>query len=88
VNIQSRARSCPFSRALLVQRVLLGMRVLEASMMAGFSERTGHKGLKRFRDEGSRQKESNKGCARSLSYKPVLASASLILTFCGLTHEY
>ena len=52
MNIHSRARSCPFSRALFVQRVQAGMTVLEASRLAGFSERTGHKWLKRFRMEG------------------------------------
>jgi len=53
VNLHSRAKSCPSSRALFVQRVLSGMTVLEASLMAGFSERTGHKWLKRFREEGN-----------------------------------
>jgi transposase InsO family protein len=53
VNLHSRAKSCPSSRALFVQRVLSGMTVLQASVMAGFSERTGHKWLKRFREEGT-----------------------------------
>jgi transposase InsO family protein len=36
-----------------VERVLSGISVLEAARMAGFSERTGHKWLKRFRGEGA-----------------------------------
>jgi len=52
VNLHSRAKSCPASRALFVQRVFSGMTVLQASAMAGFSERTGHKWIKRFREEG------------------------------------
>ena len=52
MNIHSRAKSCPFSRALFVERVRSGMPVLQASLMAGFSERTGHKWLKRFKEEG------------------------------------
>jgi len=52
VNIHSRARSCPFSRGLFVDRVSSGMTVIEASRLAGFSERTGHKWLRRFREEG------------------------------------
>lgn len=52
MNIHSRAKSCPASRALFIQRVISGMKVAEAAMMAGFSERTGHKWLCRFRAEG------------------------------------
>ena len=53
MNLYSRAKSCPASRALFVKRVLSGMSVLQASVMAGFSERTGHKWIRRFRTEGS-----------------------------------
>ena len=52
MNIHSRAKSCPASRALFVERVLSGKTVVEAANMAGFSERTGHKWLRRFREEG------------------------------------
>jgi len=52
MNLHSRAKSCPSSRALFVRRVLSGMPVRQASEMAGFSQRTGHKWLKRFRMEG------------------------------------
>lgn len=52
MNLHSRAKSCPSSRALFVRRVLGGMTVLQASEMAGFSQRTGHKWMKRFRMEG------------------------------------
>lgn len=54
MNLHSRAKSCPASRALFVARVHSGMTVLRAAEMAGFSERTGHKWLKRFREEGDR----------------------------------
>ncbi|WP_423748237.1 leucine zipper domain-containing protein [Geothrix paludis] len=64
MNIHSRARSCPFSRALFVQRVLSGMSVIQASELAEFSERTGHKWLKRFRLEGNR-------ASRTASASPV-----------------
>jgi transposase len=52
MNLHSRARSCPFSRALFVERVLSGISIIAASAMAGFSERTGHKWMNRFRNEG------------------------------------
>ena len=52
MNIHSRARSCPFSRALFVDRVKSGMSVTEAARQVGFSKRTGHKWMKRFREEG------------------------------------
>jgi transposase InsO family protein len=52
MNLHSRAKSCPSSRALFVRRVLSGMPVGQASEMAGFSERTGHEWMKRFRMEG------------------------------------
>lgn len=52
MNLHSRARSCPFSRALFVKRVREGMSVVEAARLAGFSARTGHKWLQRFRREG------------------------------------
>ncbi len=52
MNLHSRAKSCPSSRALFVRRVQSGMLVQQAAEMAGFSVRTGHKWLKRFRMEG------------------------------------
>ncbi len=52
MNLHSRAKSCPSSRALFVRRVLSGMPVRQAAEMAGFSQRTGFKWLKRFRIEG------------------------------------
>ncbi|WLT31933.1 integrase core domain-containing protein [Geothrix sp. PMB-07] len=51
MNLHGQAKSCPFSRALFVEQVLSEMTVIQASEMAGFSERTGHKWLKRFREE-------------------------------------
>ncbi len=52
VNIHRQAKSCPASRGLFIRRVLSGMKIALASEMAGFSERTGHKWLRRFREEG------------------------------------
>lgn len=53
MNIHSCARTCPASRALLVERVEeLGWTVNEAADAAGVSERTTYKWLARFRCEG------------------------------------
>lgn len=53
MNIHSRARTCPESRALLVRRVLReAWSVDEAAGAAGISERTAYKWLRRFREEG------------------------------------
>lgn len=54
MNLHSRAKSCPSSRALFIRRVQSGMQVRRAAEMGGFSERTGHKWLKRYRMEGER----------------------------------
>jgi transposase InsO family protein len=53
VNLHSRAKSCPASRALFVQRALSGMPVAQASELAGFSKQTGYKWLRRFRQDGA-----------------------------------
>lgn len=48
-----RAKGNPYQRRLLVRRVLdQGWSVAEASEAAGWSERTGYKWLRRFREEG------------------------------------
>lgn len=53
MNIHSRARTTPFSRARLAERVTrLRWRVDLAAFEAGVSRRTGYKWLRRFRSEG------------------------------------
>ena len=48
-----KAKGNPYQRKLFVRRVLeQGWSVAEASEAAGWSERTGYKWLRRFRDEG------------------------------------
>lgn len=54
MNIHSRARTCPASRALLVGRIQKeAWRVGEAAAAAGVSRRTAYKWLRRNREEGS-----------------------------------
>jgi DNA-directed RNA polymerase specialized sigma24 family protein len=53
MNIHSKARSCPASRALLVGRVKReAWKVTEAAAAAGVSRRTAYKWLRRHREEG------------------------------------
>jgi transposase InsO family protein len=52
MNLHRLARSCPRSRALLVQRTRQGWTVAEAADAAGVSERTAFKWLRRYREEG------------------------------------
>ncbi len=52
MNLHRLARSCPRSRALLVERPKLGWTVAEAAAAAGVSERTAHKWRRRHREEG------------------------------------
>ncbi|MGH8125090.1 MAG: IS481 family transposase [Rhodanobacteraceae bacterium] len=53
MNVHKGARLSPFSRALLVKRIVEhGLRVEEAAQAAGVSERTAYKWLRRFREEG------------------------------------
>ena len=53
MNVHKNARSMPFSRELLVRRVLeQGWTPLEAARAAGVSKRTAYKWLRRFGDEG------------------------------------
>ncbi len=54
MNLHRLARSCPRSRALLVERPKLGWTVAEAAAAAGVSERTAHKWRRRHREEGDR----------------------------------
>lgn len=54
MDIHKNARSCPASRALLVDRVLKsGWSVAAAAEAAGLSERRGRSWIKRYREEGS-----------------------------------
>jgi len=52
MNLHKHARLTPSGRALLVRRILAGLRVEEAAKAAGVSTRTAYKWLRRFRDEG------------------------------------
>jgi len=52
MNLHKHARLTPRGRALLVQRMLNGLRVEDAAQAAGVSVRTAYKWLRRFRDEG------------------------------------
>jgi len=52
MNIHHNARTCPRSRALLVQRIQEGLTPREAAASLGVSVRTGYKWLRRFREEG------------------------------------
>lgn len=54
MNLHSLARTCPSSRALLVERVLqLRWSIAEAAEAAGISVRTAYKWLRRHREEGA-----------------------------------
>ncbi|MNP05564.1 IS2 transposase TnpB [compost metagenome] len=52
MNLHKHARLTPRGRALLIQRMLNGLRVEEAAQAAGVSVRTAYKWLRRFREEG------------------------------------
>lgn len=52
MNLHRLARSCPSSRALLVERIGAGWSVREAAQAAGVSDRTAYKWLRRHREEG------------------------------------
>jgi len=52
MNVHNHARLTPRGRALLVQRIVDGLRVEEAAQAAGVSVRTAYKWIKRFREEG------------------------------------
>jgi transposase len=52
MNLHKNARLTPRGRALLVQRMLQGLRVKEAAQAAGVSVRTAYKWLRRYREEG------------------------------------
>ena len=53
MRLHPNARSCPHTRGLFIRRVVQeGWTVRDAALAAGFSTRTGHKWLSRFRFEG------------------------------------
>ncbi|MBV2131754.1 IS481 family transposase, partial [Pseudomonas sp. MAP12] len=52
MNLHKHARLTPRGRALLIQRMLSGLRAEEAAQAAGVSVRTAYKWLRRFREEG------------------------------------
>jgi len=53
MNLHSGARSCPASRALLIERIRQGMRVTEAARAAGISRRSTYKWIARYAREGA-----------------------------------
>ena len=54
MDIHKNARSCPASRALLVERVLSGgVAVADAALAIGLSERRARSWIKRYREEGT-----------------------------------
>lgn len=52
MNVHKHARLTPRGRALLVQRMLTGLRAEDAAQAAGVSVRTAYKWLRRFHEEG------------------------------------
>jgi transposase InsO family protein len=52
MNLHSGARSCPASRALLIERIRHGVPVSEAAQAAGISRRTAYKWIARYAREG------------------------------------
>jgi len=52
VNLHRKAKTCPESRGLLVERVYSGWTVNAAAEALGISRRTASKWLRRFREEG------------------------------------
>lgn len=52
MNLHSGARTCPASRALLIERIRQGVRVSEAAQAAGISRRTAYKWIARHAREG------------------------------------
>lgn len=53
MNLHSGARSCPASRALLIERIRVGSSVTAAAEAIGVSRRTAYKWRARFADEGA-----------------------------------
>src|SRR5262245_45692039 len=54
MNLHSGARSCPASRALLIERIRTGFPVMAAAEAAGVSRRTAYKWMARHAREGDR----------------------------------
>jgi transposase InsO family protein len=52
MNLHSSARSCPASRALLIERIRRGSSITAAAQAAGISRRTAHKWITRHAGEG------------------------------------
>ena len=52
MNLHSGARSCPASRALLIERIEAGSPITTAAEAIGVSRRTAYKWLARFAREG------------------------------------
>lgn len=74
------ARTCPFSRRLLVDRVLeRGTSVAEAASAAGISVRTAYKWLARFRSEGIAGLEDRGSAARCIPHRTSAARVRRIV---------
>jgi transposase InsO family protein len=85
VRLHRNARSCPFTRALFIQRVEReGWSVRRAASMAGFSLRTGHKWLSRFRLEGSEGLQDRRSVALRLPHR---TSSARIERIVALRHR-
>jgi transposase InsO family protein len=66
MNMHKGARLSPYSRALLVKRIIEhGLRVEEAAQAAGVSVRTAYKWLRRFREQGIRGLENRSSRPRA-----------------------
>lgn len=64
MNLHRRAKTCPESRGLLVDRVSSGWTVKAAAEALGISRRTAFKWLRRFREEGNAGLHDRSSCPR------------------------
>ena len=63
MDLHQNARSCPASRALLVERVLVdGWTVREAAEAQGLSARSAYRWLRRYRKEGEAGLQDRSSC--------------------------
>jgi transposase InsO family protein len=81
MNIHQNARTTPFSRALMVKRVMeQGWTPVQAARAAGVSERTAYKWLARYRDEGAVGLADRRSIAHRLPHALSSAWVALIRT--------
>ncbi len=80
MNLHSGTRSCPASRALLIERIRDGSRVTAAATAAGVSRRTAYKWLARHAREGVEGLEDRSSRPRSSpTAVPVEAVCCIVL---------